>query len=529
MMPIIDNRTSQILENLAESLDIPPHKYQQAVDRYSSVGDWLKRPGSSLAIDRPDIYPQGSFRLGTVVRPLRTDGQGDYDIDLVCELSRQKSHATPEEVKHDVGDRLKEHGTYRSMLEPEGRRCWTLVYAEQDDIGFHMDVLPCIPDDYIRKELNELAGGYAALHSGSSVAITHRDEPGSPYRWDPSNPRGYGNWFDQVNQSAHSRVALSQKKMIFERNADIYMRMEDVPDALVRTPLQRAIQIFKRHRDVRFEDHELKDEKPISIIITTLAASAYDGEDDVYQAIVGIIERIEQYDINGLIKKVKGEWYIPNPVQPDENFADRWNEPGSRRAEAFFMWLEWLKADLEALTRTRTKSGLRQTISESFGTDIANKTVGLSESLVEDDTTAIVPRFDNVPVLGDTGHVDPPPWSIVGKHRASIKGTIHRSRLSPSMGTIGSQSLPKGVELRFEVETAVDAPYEVRWQVVNTGSEAASRGTLRGDFYQSDEQSRKVRWESTAYAGTHWVEAFIIKNGRCLARTGPCYVPIENS
>lgn len=39
-----------------------------------------------------------------------------------------------------------------------------------------------------------------------------------------------------------------------------------------KTPLQRAVQILKRHRDIMFAGDE---DKPVSIIITTLAAKAY--------------------------------------------------------------------------------------------------------------------------------------------------------------------------------------------------------------------------------------------------------------
>ena len=81
--------------------------------------------------------------------------------------------------------------------------------------------------------------------------------------------------------------------------------------------------------------------------------------------------------------------------------------------------------------------------------------------------------------------------------------------------------------LRFSVNTNVPLPYDVRWQVVNTGREAAEAGQLRGDFYESDKGINGVRWETTAYAGTHWVEAFIIKNGACVARSGRKQVKIR--
>lgn len=37
-----------------------------------------------------DIFPQGSFSLGTVVRPYRESKEMDYDLDFVCCLSLQK-------------------------------------------------------------------------------------------------------------------------------------------------------------------------------------------------------------------------------------------------------------------------------------------------------------------------------------------------------------------------------------------------------------------------------------------------------
>ena len=36
-----------------------------------------------------------------------------------------------------------------------------------------------------------------------------------------------------------------------------------------------------------------------------------------------------------------------NPVNPYENFAERWTEDGNARAKAFFKWVEWIKSDFE--------------------------------------------------------------------------------------------------------------------------------------------------------------------------------------
>ena len=41
-----------------------------------------------------------------------------------------------------------------------------------------------------------------------------------------------------------------------------------------------------------------------------------------------------------------GTWYIGNPVNHEENFADRWHEDNHARAAAFFQWVAKLKEDL---------------------------------------------------------------------------------------------------------------------------------------------------------------------------------------
>ena len=48
----------------------------------------------------------------------------------------------------------------------------------------------------------------------------------------------------------------------------------------------------------------------------------------------------------GLIQlRSDGTWYIGNPVNPAENFADRWHENNHARARAFFAWIEALQRD----------------------------------------------------------------------------------------------------------------------------------------------------------------------------------------
>ena len=342
-MTVDKTRYPEFLERVARDIDIPPHKYRDAVQRYQAVGRWLEGGDYAGCSGEIAVCPQGSFRLGTVVRPIRLGIAAGYDIDLVCELPTEKRVTTPQVIKGSVGDRLKQHDTYRRLLDPEGRRCWTLEYSEEDDIGFHLDVLPAVPDPGL---------------SDSAIAITHKHDAG--YDWSASDPRGYGAWFAGKNEAAFARHAPEQKRAIQLLESQVYARVDDVPDQLVRTPLQRAVQLMKRNRDLHFNRPETVAYAPISIIITTLAAHLYRGEGDAYSALVAIAAGLQRHsalidnrDLDpvltamGLIHRLPdGRWYIANPVNPAENFADRWHEDGHARPRAFFAWVEALQTDL---------------------------------------------------------------------------------------------------------------------------------------------------------------------------------------
>ena len=362
---------SKFLEQVANQIDIPPGKYQDAVDRYQAVGRWLEGgeyPGCSEELS---IYPQGSFRLGTVVRPIRSGIEASYDIDLVCELPLRKDQSTPQEVKSLVGDQLKRHGTYRNQLDTEGRRCWTLEYAEKDGVGFHIDVLPAVLD------------GYRFL--STALAITSKN--GSTYSWSASDPHGYGAWFDSKNEAGFNRTVVEQKQAIQRHSSVIYASIDDVPDQLVRTPLQRSIQLMKRHRDLRFNHHDRIDYAPISIIITTLAANLYHNEVDVYSALSGIVGKLQAHTSlvegksidrslaeMGLIQKYQnGTWYIGNPVNPAENFADRWHEDNHARARAFFAWVDALQKDLLYILSEPNPRILKENLGQVLGTAAVSK------------------------------------------------------------------------------------------------------------------------------------------------------------
>lgn len=332
---------NKYLRKLAENLDISDTMCDKAIESYTAVGRWL---GDCADDSSVKIAPQGSFYLGTVVKPV--SDKDEYDIDLVC-LLKDKHGASEYEIKNLVGDRLKEHGTYAKMLDSEeGKRCWTLNYDE-----FHMDILPSAPKDSIYLEPYLTA-----------LRLTHKVAP-NEYIPKYSNPYKYHDWFEERMQ-----VQLMEMKKSFAAKNQV--EISKVPSHKVKTTLQRAIQLLKRHRDIMYRSapKSQKDNAPISIIITTLAAHAYNNEGSVFEALDSILNNMQNF-----IENRDGVYWVENPTMPEENFAEKWNAEPQKRTE-FVRWLG--QAKQEILTAPSEVFGLHkisETMEHSFGSNIVRK------------------------------------------------------------------------------------------------------------------------------------------------------------
>ena len=344
------------LELLAETLDIPASLYGRAVQRHHSLGDWLCREASRLKQFNPRVSPQGSFRHGTVVRPL-VEG-AEYDLDNVTTLQMSKVEITQKDLKALYGLEMKDYARAHGMLAPveEKNRCWRLSYADEE--RFHLDSLPSlaeeesvigslrtrnVPDEFARR----------------AIAITDKRHPDYAIittAWPTSNPRGFARWLE----AKMGRFAQDTKRQLVQRR--IYASVDDVPTYALKTPLQRAIQLLKRHRDVMFAD--APDLAPISMILTNLSGHAYGGEADVYLAVRRILGQILTY-----VRATPP--YVPNPTHPAEDYADKWSK--DPRLEANFRaWHAQATADFERLSRITEVSALMTLSRRSFRVDLTD-------------------------------------------------------------------------------------------------------------------------------------------------------------
>jgi hypothetical protein len=264
------------------------------------------------------VHVQGSFGLGTVIPPISDEEH--YDVDAVCEFRKlNKSQTTQQNVKNLLGDEMKLYAKRQNMNKPpeEHHRCWRLEYA--DGAQFHMDVTPGLLNAAEQRALL-LSRGLDARFADTAIAITDIDH--HAYRilsvdWPRSNPRGYLKWF------------LGRMEVIFEQRKRELIRKgvradtEPIPVYAVRTPLQSAVMILKRHRDIMFVQRS--DERPISIILTTLAAHAYNGETKISDALFAILNGMDRF----IGKATDGSYVVPNDMAA-EILVDAGDGPDAR-------------------------------------------------------------------------------------------------------------------------------------------------------------------------------------------------------
>lgn len=315
------DQLDDLLDRIGKNLQLSTTAYGLAEQRYKTIGEWLEAAGSPLAKFKPRIYPQGSLRIGTTVKP---KGRNEYDLDLVCELQAAwQDFPSPLYVLDLIEKQIRANRLYAGMVDPK-RRCIRIIYADL----FHLDILPACP---------------SPEDGHQCVVVPDREAK----EWKESNPRGYAQWFERVARQARE-FRLKRIDPLPEQEA-----YEDL------TTLQRVVQLLKRYRDIAYQDKpELA---PISIILTTLAAHHYEGQDSVSAAMGGILRGI----INAIPRT--GRLYVCNPTNSLEDLSERW-DTNPEAYEAFKQGIYQLQETWwRLLDNSQGLPGIAKVLEELFG------------------------------------------------------------------------------------------------------------------------------------------------------------------
>jgi Second Messenger Oligonucleotide or Dinucleotide Synthetase domain len=186
---------------------------------------------------------------------------------------------------------FKESDRYKDMVERKNR-CVRIIYADD----FYMDILPACCD---------------RASGPTCIQVPDRDSRG----WKASDPIAYAEWFKRRSQHRMYKFA--------EARADV----EPLPGleaAEEKEVLQLVVQLLKRWRDLFYSNSGFP---PISVVLTTLAAELYRGEESTSEALLNVLEGIAQR-LN--FARAQGRRLsVLNPVHLDEDFSERWDNRDS--------------------------------------------------------------------------------------------------------------------------------------------------------------------------------------------------------
>lgn len=314
----------ELLNKIVNKLSLSRSEMEKLTKSYNYIGEWLTDSDDNILLNKVTIKPQGSVGLGTAIKPISDNDE--YDVDLVCIINDSNLKSNLKLLKHSVGNRLKEHENYRDVKE--GKRCWKIQYS-----NYHMDILPCCPND---SKSNYLV---ATEKVNEDLYIPHS-----------TNPIDYRNWF----LSKCRRISIFDAKSI--EPIKVYDKIFH---------LQMIVQLLKRHRDMWIKSNKKNvDDKPISIIITTLAAESYAGTGDLYVDFVKVAKSLQN-----IIQLENRNCVIKNPVDNTENFADKWISNPNRKI-IFFEWLRDLENDIDLFNNLNNDQEIAEHAKKMFGENI---------------------------------------------------------------------------------------------------------------------------------------------------------------
>lgn len=435
------------------------------------------------SIGESNFKPQGSVAMGTVIQTKFVDEEYDIDDGLVIVRSQLKnSHGnemTSAEVREAVRDALKDS---RFNRQPKlFTNCVRVFYADTDEEKHHLDF------PVYRRWTNDENEVVQELASESD--------------WVRSNPTQVNDWFNTIV-------------------ADCNKTTEGWG-----TQFRNLIQLLKRFCRSRNDWLELLPNGMKLSMLVDECQPPYDKRIDV--AFRNLLERIDQ--------RLESNKAIHNRAHPDQPMITR------TALDDNVVALQDKIQEALVQIATLDESSKQNNKDARCVWDWVFKSDGFfaeydeaTRAVKSDAMAANSGGFSfNVP------WAEKPEWVMQCSHSATIRGKwnntehgIHWQEF-PNDGP----ALEKHLYLRFFGETNVLPPYQVYWQVVNTGTEAVSKGYHRGQIVPSGSVGssglrsttmveKPSRNERTLYRGVHWVEFFIVQGNICLARSGPFVVNI---
>jgi hypothetical protein len=192
--------------------------------------------------------------------------------------------------------------------------------------------------------------------------------------------------------------------------------------------------------------------------------------------------------MDAYIERRGTKYWIANPSDPRENFADSWNDQPERR-EAFYDWLDTARIDFQTAAERATADEFVEALSPRMGRQLVEAAAVRKRRPITANKGSAVARVSNI--------------------LRRILDAPHRKRLAWPKVTLGKVWISSAVSERRRFSVLL------------------SLLTMRGGFDEvAVEAGKLTKKENASYNGSHSIECFIIKDGYCAAQSGPFVINI---
>lgn len=293
--------------------------------------------------------------------------------------------------------------------------------------------------------------------------------------WKKTNPKGHLEWCTKINKENNNKFV-------------------------------RIVKIFKWWRKNNCPD-DIKYPKGITlekIIADNLFDCNNTYEDIVFNTMKNIANFFKPYIDNGI------KPFVSDPGIPTDNLSDCYE------FEDYKCFYNKLEEHINILDKSNLSN---ESWREVLGTEFPKEQVR-NYNLLE----SIRNSFFNVPYKAK------PNWyegSNVSQVDVKVKCYDEYNNIinyNPESDNVLEKR--KNIDFTVVGAAAFSNNTKIFWQVVNTGDEARENKCLRGGFETSN-IFHYGRHESTSYTGTHWVQAFVVNDGVCIAKSKEILVRIR--
>lgn len=267
----VSSELERLLMEVAKQLQLTETAQRAVRKHYAALSKYLTE--GNLARYEPSLYPQGSFRIGTTVRPI---GRDEFDLDFIVELMTSPSN-DPATVYEVVAVELERYPDHAGRTERKPR-CIRLNYPGQ----YHIDAVPAVP-------------------SGRAILIP--DKTASGLGWRYTDPKGYVQWFEAAGRAGR---------------AEKYAAVEPLPPEeglQAKAALQIAVQLLKRHHQLHATAEKLRTP---SVVLTTIAGLEAAGHEPLGSCMNDVV--------HGALDYARSRRHVYHPTAQDEILSEKWND-----------------------------------------------------------------------------------------------------------------------------------------------------------------------------------------------------------